>query len=72
MTQNRHELFFRYGEDILSTGIALNIAKGKLQGIVSPETRAKMLKNRQVVENIVHNHKTVYGINTGFGPFCSL
>lgn len=71
MTQNMHESYFKYGEDDLSTGIALNIANGKIKGVVSPETRNKILKNRQVVENIVHNHNTVYGINTGFGPLCT-
>lgn len=71
MMKEKIEPGFRYGEDILSVGIALNIAKGEIKGIISPETRNKILKNRQVVENIVHNHKTVYGINTGFGPLCT-
>jgi len=62
---------FLYGEEELTIGIALNLARGELQGVVSPETRARVKKNRRVVERIVHKQKIVYGINTGFGPLCT-
>lgn len=62
---------FLYGEDVLTIGIALNIARGEIQGIVSPQARSRVNRNRRVVERIVHKQKTVYGINTGFGPLCT-
>jgi histidine ammonia-lyase len=62
---------FRYGQDRLTIGTAILLSKGKIAGILSPETRANVQKNREVVENIVHHQKIVYGINTGFGPLCT-
>jgi len=62
---------FRYGEDTLTIGIALNLARGIGKGIITEATRLKVQKNRDVVESIVHKQKIVYGINTGFGPLCT-
>lgn len=62
---------FKYGADILSTGLALEIARGSLKGILGSEVINKVKKCRESVENIVHQKKTVYGINTGFGPLCT-
>jgi histidine ammonia-lyase len=62
---------FKYGEDQLSIGIALDICRGKINAYLSDEAKAKVEQNRRVVESIVHSHKTVYGINTGFGPLCT-
>lgn len=70
----RDEKLFReflYGEDELTIGIALDIARGEIQGVVSPHARARVNRNRRVVERIVHKQKIVYGINTGFGPLCT-
>lgn len=62
---------FQYGEDELTIGIALGIARGEIQGVVSQHARARVNRNRRVVERIVHKQKIVYGINTGFGPLCT-
>lgn len=62
---------FRYGEDFLTVGIALEIARGKIKGILTDKTIQVVQKCRSTVENIVHKKKTVYGINTGFGPLCT-
>lgn len=62
---------FLYGEGELTIGIALGIARGEIQGVVSQHTRARVNRNRRVVERIVHKQKIVYGINTGFGPLCT-
>jgi len=62
---------FKYGEERLSVGLALDIARGKSEGILSHHTRQVVKKNREVVEAIVHHKKIVYGINTGFGPLCT-
>ncbi|WP_103865608.1 histidine ammonia-lyase [Aquimarina sp. I32.4] len=62
---------FSYGEDYLTAGIALKVAQGKTQGIISETSRKKIKKSRQIVENIVEKGAPVYGINTGFGPLCT-
>lgn len=62
---------FLYGEDHLTAGIALKIAQGKIQGIISETSREKIKTSRQTVLNIVDKGDPVYGINTGFGPLCT-
>ncbi|MFD2562041.1 histidine ammonia-lyase [Aquimarina rubra] len=62
---------FRFGEDYLTSGIAIKIASGEIKGIISETSREKIRKSRQVVENIVDKGHPVYGINTGFGPLCT-
>ncbi|MFA5047063.1 MAG: histidine ammonia-lyase [Paludibacter sp.] len=62
---------FRYGEDTMTIGRALNLARGFETGILTNTVRAKVQENREVVEQIVHKKKIVYGINTGFGPLCT-
>lgn len=71
MKQETLDLEFRYGEDELTIGLALRIARSEVCGILTPATRARVKKNRRVVERIVHKQKIVYGINTGFGPLCT-
>jgi histidine ammonia-lyase len=62
---------FHYGEDEMTIGRALNLARGIDKGVLTAEVRARVNKNREVVEQIVHKQKVVYGINTGFGPLCT-
>jgi histidine ammonia-lyase len=62
---------FRYGEDFLTTGLALEIARGKIKGILTNKTIETVQRSRRAVENIVRNKKIVYGVNTGFGPLCT-
>lgn len=62
---------FKYGEDVMTVGRAVNLVRGNEKGILSSVIRDKIQKNRDVVECIVHKKKIVYGINTGFGPLCT-
>lgn len=62
---------FQYGEDHLTAGIALAIARGFTTGIISEDTRKKVRKSSEVVATIANGDKAVYGINTGFGPLCT-
>ena len=62
---------FQFGEDNMSVGLALDLARGNIKGILSEKTCKKVNDNRKVVLNIVHHKKVVYGINTGFGPLCT-
>ena len=62
---------FGFGEDVLTTGLALQLAAGKITGSIGPLASARIAKSRKIVESIVDNHEIVYGINTGFGPLCT-
>ncbi len=63
--------FFNYGEDHLTTGIALQIASGEVTGRITRSVSVLIEKSRKRVEEIVADHQNVYGINTGFGPLCT-
>lgn len=62
---------FRFGIDRLTPGIALDLVRGFRKGIVDTSVREKIRYNRKVIEDIAHEGKVVYGINTGFGPLCT-
>lgn len=62
---------FNYGEAMLTVGLALDIARGKIKGVLSDEVREKVKQNRKVVMKIAKGEKEVYGVNTGFGPLCT-
>ncbi|MFA9393013.1 MAG: histidine ammonia-lyase [Prolixibacteraceae bacterium] len=62
---------FYYGEEQLSVGLALDIAKNLVEGVLNAATRIRVQQNRDIVERIVHKKKVVYGVNTGFGPLCT-
>ncbi|MDX1326242.1 MAG: histidine ammonia-lyase [Arenibacter sp.] len=62
---------FQFGEDHLTAGIALSIAKGTTKGVISSTIREKIRASCNVVANIVEKGEPVYGINTGFGPLCT-
>lgn len=62
---------FNYGIDHLTSGLALDIAAGKIKGVINLEAKDAILANRAEVEKIVEREQTVYGINTGFGPLCT-
>jgi len=62
---------FNFGEDYLTAGIALAIAKGKTTGRISRTARKKIKSSQKIVADIVDEGHPVYGINTGFGPLCT-
>ncbi len=62
---------FHFGEDYLTAGKAIKIARKELKGVISNDAREKIKRSRHIVENIVETGKPVYGINTGFGPLCT-
>jgi len=61
---------FNYGNQHLSIGICLDIAAGKVRGIIDAVADEHVKASWREVEKIVHAHQPVYGINTGFGPLC--
>ncbi|HUH47799.1 MAG TPA: histidine ammonia-lyase [Arenibacter sp.] len=63
---------FHFGEDFLSASIALSLARGTTKGDISPSARKKIRSSCTFVANIIKKGKPVYGINTGFGPLCTV
>ncbi|MGB3468089.1 MAG: histidine ammonia-lyase [Cyclobacteriaceae bacterium] len=68
MSENQ---YFKYGEEHLTAGKALAIARNQLKGVLSSATIDRLVKSKNVVADIVEEGKPVYGINTGFGPLCT-
>lgn len=58
---------FIYGSDQLTISIAIDIAAGLKKGILDDAAVNRVKSSAADVQQIVSNHKTVYGINTGFG-----
>jgi histidine ammonia-lyase len=45
----------------------VDVAKGREQVVLAADARARVERARQVVQDIVTQKRTVYGVNTGFG-----
>ena len=58
---------FNYGIDTLTIKTVLDIASGTTQGILNESAVSRINASSDCVKQIVADHKTVYGINTGFG-----
>jgi histidine ammonia-lyase len=58
---------FEYGTGTLTVTLALDIAAGKIKGVLSPKAVGQVNKSHSDVLKIVETNKTVYGVNTGFG-----
>ncbi len=54
----------------MTIGQLLSISSGNSALKLSSEDENRIRTSSEYVESIVTSHKTVYGINTGFGPLC--
>lgn len=63
--------YFNYGEDYLTAGLALEIARGQRKGIIGRKAAEKIENGHGTVREIVESGSVVYGVNTGFGKLCS-
>ncbi len=61
-----------YGIDTLDLHDILAIANDPSQATLNDEARARIVKSQNNVRQIVESDRTVYGINTGFGPLCDV
>jgi histidine ammonia-lyase len=61
---------FLYGQQELTVTLAMQLAIGECKGIITDAIKTKVNKSVASVQSIVAAGKTVYGINTGFGPLC--
>ncbi len=61
---------FRYGLDTLDVSRVMQITSKHLKAVVTAEATMQIDASRAHVNQIIKSSKTVYGINTGFGPLC--
>ena len=61
---------FKLGIDHLTAGLALAIARGAEDIEISDVARENVKASEAIVVEIAAGDRTVYGINTGFGPLC--
>ena len=61
---------FSYGKEKLTLKKVFEIAQGKRKGILIPEVIQGVQKSSAIVQQVIQSGKTVYVINTGFGPLC--
>jgi len=55
--------------ETLTIADVLLVARNNAQVEINPKARAKVNRSRQVLEKLVKQKKTVYGVTTGFGAF---
>lgn len=58
---------FNYGIEQLTIGKAIDLAAGRIKGILNEAAIQKIIASQQSVQQIVKENRTVYGVNTGFG-----
>ena len=61
---------FSYGQDQLTAGKALAIARRELTTTISSDTNARVEASNATVLRVAAGERAAYGINTGFGPLC--
>lgn len=61
-----------YGVDTLTIKDIMAILKNPSNAKLNKEAKQKILRSQQNVQQIVASDRTVYGINTGFGPLCDV
>ena len=61
-----------YGIDTFTFHNILEIAKNPALAQLSDQSRQQILQSQRNVREIVESNRTVYGINTGFGPLCDV
>jgi histidine ammonia-lyase len=68
MTQDQT---FNFGVDHLTPGLAMDMALGKVRGILTPQAVSRIKKSCERVSVMANSDVAVYGVNTGFGPLCT-
>ncbi|MGI9526543.1 MAG: histidine ammonia-lyase [Weeksellaceae bacterium] len=63
---------FILGENTLTVEKCMDIIHRETAVIISENSKKLIKDSAQRVQNIVDSNRTVYGINTGFGPLCTV
>ncbi len=61
-----------YGIDVFTINDVMEILANPKKAKLNKEAKNKILKSQENVRKIVSSDRTVYGINTGFGPLCDV
>lgn len=61
-----------YGIDTFTISDIMAILDDPKKAKLTKESKQKVLQSQQNVQQIVASDRTVYGINTGFGPLCDV
>ena len=61
-----------YGIDAFTISDIMAILDDPKKAKLTKESKQKILQSQQNVQQIVASDRTVYGINTGFGPLCDV
>lgn len=61
-----------YGVDTFTISDIMAILDDPKKAKLNKESKNKILRSQQNVKQIVASDRTVYGINTGFGPLCDV
>ncbi|MCQ4035366.1 histidine ammonia-lyase [Kaistella montana] len=61
-----------YGIDTFTISDIMAILDDPKKAKLTKESKQKILQSQQNVQKIVASDRTVYGINTGFGPLCDV
>ena len=61
-----------YGIDTFTISDIMAILDDPQKAKLTKESKQKILQSQQNVQQIVASDRTVYGINTGFGPLCDV
>jgi len=61
-----------YGLDTFTITDVMAILKNPKEAKLNKEAKKRILKSQSNVQKIVASDRTVYGINTGFGPLCDV
>ncbi len=61
-----------YGVDTFTFHDILEIAKNPKKAKLDKTSKEQIIKSQKNVQKIVESDRTVYGINTGFGPLCDV
>lgn len=59
-----------YGVDAFTAEDVIHIIQGKAKAKLDKKARQQIVRSYENVQQIIKSDRTVYGINTGFGPLC--
>ncbi len=63
---------FNYGIDHLTYEKALQLARGEINGLINEQAEERIINSRKITAELAEADDATYGVNTGFGPLCTV
>ncbi len=63
---------FNFAETPLTVSILRGLVRGDIRGMFSTNVRRAISRSSDIVSEVSQGSEPVYGINTGFGPLCTI